>query len=426
MKTLLKNIVVAVLGRQVKKLRGKHDFKIVGVVGSIGKTSTKLAIAQTLGKSRRVRYQHGNYNDIVTVPLIFFGHDTPSLFNPVAWLKIFMNNAKQIRSAYPYNVVVVELGTDFPGAIAAFKKYLELDIAVVTAITPEHMEFFADMNAVANEELSVAAYAKQVIYNADLVAEQYRGGLPEDAVSYGIKDMGARYRLANIFHSAAGFEGDIKHGSEEIFLHVSHESVFEIQLYSVLAASIVSHQLGLKKTEILEGLAAILPVSGRLRRLRGINNSIIIDDTYNSSPEAVKEGLTALYALEAPQRIAILGNMNELGAMSESAHREIGELCDPAKLQLVITIGPDANSYTAPAAEAKGCAVKKFDNPYDAGEYLQSKIEPGAIIFAKGSQNGVFAEEAIKKILADPEDANKLVRQSDYWMRRKKDNFGVK
>ncbi len=426
MKKFLKKIVVAMLVRQVRRLRKKHDFKIVGVVGSIGKTSTKLAIAQTLGKSLRVRYQHGNYNDMVTVPLIFFGHATPSLLNPVAWFKIFLNNSKQIRGSYPYDVVVVELATDYPGNIAEFKRTLELDIVVVTAITPEHMEFFADLDAVAAEELSVISYSKQVIYNADLVDMKYREMLPPGSISYGIQDAGASYHLANVFHSAGGFEGDIKHGSDEIFLHISHEVVSETQLYSVLAAAIVGNELGLKKTQILEGLAAILPVSGRLRRLRGINNSTIIDDTYNSSPEAVKAGLRMLAAIDAPQRIAILGNMNELGTMSVAAHKEIGELCDPSVLQLVITIGPDANAHLAPAAQAKGCTVKTFDTPYDAGEYLQSKIEPEAVIFAKGSQNKVFAEEAIKKLLADPEDAAKLVRQSDYWLSRKAKNFGVK
>src|SRR5690606_7513052 len=122
-------------------------------------------------------------------------------------------------------------------------------------------------------------------------------------------------------------------------------------------------------------IAAILPVSGRLRRLRGINNSLIIDDTYNSSPEAVKACLRMLASMEAPQRIAILGNMNELGAISPAAHKEIGELCDPDVLNLVITIGPDANAHLAPAAEARGCTVKRFDSPYAAGEYVQSKVE---------------------------------------------------
>src|SRR5258708_17461591 len=143
----------------------KHHFKIIGVVGGIGKTSTKLAIAQSLGKTLRVRYQEGNYNDIVSVPLIFFGHPMPSLVNPFAWIKVFMDNAKQIRGEYPFDVVVVELGTDRPGQIAAFQKYLKLDYAVVTAIVPEHMEYFNDMQAVSSEELSVAGYSEKLIYN---------------------------------------------------------------------------------------------------------------------------------------------------------------------------------------------------------------------------------------------------------------------
>lgn len=422
MKKFLKRLVVYVLGRQVRRLRKKHQFKIVGVVGSIGKTSTKLAIAQTLGKTLRVRYQDGNYNDLVSVPLIFFGHPMPSLVNPIAWIRIFFNNSRQIKQAYPYDVVVVELGTDGPGQIAAFKSYLNLDIAVITAIAPEHMEYFGDLQAVAKEELSVISFSNKIIFNADFTAEEFRASLPSDAVSYSLHDAAAHYHFANVFHSSGGFEGDIKQGGD-IFLHLSHEVVSETQLYSVLAAAIVGKELGLKPTQIIAGASGIHPVSGRLRRLRGINNSTIIDDTYNASPEAVKAGIRTLYELDAPQKIAILGNMNELGGMSANAHKEIGEMCDPKQINLLVTIGPDANAHLAPTAEAKGCTVKKFDSPYEAGEYLQGKIESGAIIFAKGSQNSVFAEEAVKLILADPEDAGKLVRQSAEWLKKKERAF---
>lgn len=420
MKHFLKGVVVSILARQVRLLRKKHHFKIVGVVGGIGKTSTKLAIAELLGKTLRVRSQEGNYNDIVSVPLIFFGHSMPSLVNPFAWIKIFMDNAGQIRGEYPFDVIVVELGTDRPGHIAAFSKYLKLDYAVVTAIVPEHMEYFNDMQTVANEELSVAGYSKRLIYNADLLAEDYRRPL-QGAISYGNKQP-ADYSLANTVHSAEWFECDIRHNGE-VFLHFKHEVVSEVQLYSALAAVIVGNELGLKRAQILDGITAIKPVSGRLRRLRGINRSLIIDDTYNAIPEAVKAGLKMLYTLKAPQKIVILGSMNQLGAMSAQAHKEIGELCDPTRLNLVITIGPDANEYIAPAASAKGCVVKSFNTPYEAGEYLQSKIEPGTIIFAKGSQDKVFAEEAIKPLLADPKDASKLVRQSAYWLKRKQESF---
>jgi UDP-N-acetylmuramoyl-tripeptide--D-alanyl-D-alanine ligase len=425
MKKALKKVVVVLLARQVRRLTKKHSFKVVGVVGGIGKTSTKLAVAQVLGKSLRVRYQEGNYNDLVSVPLIFFGESMPSLLNPLAWLQLLLRNQRQIAGDYPYDVVVVELGTDGPGQIAAFTKYLHLDVAVVTAVVPEHMEYFADMNAVAAEELAVASYADMLLLNADLVSLEHRGQLAKTAKTYGINDTKADYYLANVFHSAGGFEGDIKHDGT-ILLHMTHEVASETQLYSALAAIAVGNELGLKSTQLLAGVAGIRPVSGRLRRLRGIQGSIIIDDTYNASPEAVKAALKTLQKQETVQRIAILGNMNELGSVSAAAHKEIGGLCDPTWLHLLVTIGPDANEHLAPAAAARGCVVKSFDNPYDAGEYVQSKVQAGAVILAKGSQNKVFAEEAVKLLLADPEDTGKLVRQSPEWMKRKQRMFARK
>lgn len=421
MKKIFKSLVVFVLTRQVRKLRKKNSFRVIAVVGSIGKTSTKLAIAQTLEPNLRVRYQHGNYNDLVTVPLIFFGQNTPSLMNPFAWFRVFRNNHKQIKD-FEYDVVVLEIGTDGPGQIAKFSRYGQIDVAVITAITPEHMEYFSDIQAVANEELAITQFSSQIIYNSDLVATEYIQTLPDGAISYAMHDAESQFHLANIFHSANGLEADIKN-SGEVFLHIAHEVVSEVQLYSVLASVAVGNIVGLKKTQILNGITNIKPVSGRLRRLRGVNNSLIIDDTYNSSPEAVKAGLGMLYQLESPQKIAVLGNMNELGSISETAHKEVGDLCDPKQLSLIITIGQDANNFLATSAEANGCTVKKFEDPYSIGEFLQTKIEPNAIIFAKGSQNGVFLEEAIKKVLADPEDANKLVRQSDYWLKIKEMQF---
>jgi UDP-N-acetylmuramoyl-tripeptide--D-alanyl-D-alanine ligase len=419
MKRFLKAIVVATLAAQVRRLRKRHRFTIIGVVGGIGKTSTKLAIAQVLGKTLRVRYQVGNYNDIVSVPLIFFGHEMPSLTNPFAWIKLFVDNARQIKGEYPFDVIVVELGIDRIGQMAAFRKYLALDYAVITAIVPEHMEFFTDMQTVASEELAVAAYAKKLMYNADLVAEEYRQPL-EKAISYG--KQSAEYHLANVRHVATGFEGDIVHKGES-FLHFRQDVVSKAQLYSMLAAAVIGDDLGLTHAQIQDGIAAIEPVSGRLRRLRGINDSLIIDDTYNAIPDAVKATLKMFYGLAAPQKIAILGGMNQLGAMSAQAHTEIGELCDPAKLDLVVTIGTDARAYLAPAAAAKGCTVKSFDTPYEAGKYLRPRIAKGAIILAKGSQNNIFAEEAIALLLADPNDAAKLVRQSKYWQKQKQKSF---
>src|SRR5581483_9254604 len=115
----------------------------------------------------------------------------------------------------------------------------------------------------------------------------------------------------------------------------------------------------------------------RMQRLKGIKDSLIIDETYNASPFAVKAALDSLYAMKAPQKIAILGNMNELGESSEEAHREIGAYCEPKQLNLVVTIGPDANKFTAEEPKKNGCQVASFNDPYSAGEFVRNRMAHG-------------------------------------------------
>jgi UDP-N-acetylmuramyl pentapeptide synthase len=100
-------------------------------------------------------------------------------------------------------------------------------------------------------------------------------------------------------------------------------------------------------------------------------------------------------------------------------HKRVGEYCDPHELSFIATIGTDANKFLAPAAAARGCLVKAFDNPVDAGHFVKERLREGTLVLVKGSQNSVFAEEAVKQLLALPADADKLVRQSKYWMKIK-------
>ena len=399
----------------------RNNFKVVAVAGSVGKTSTKLAVANVLKAKYRVQYQDGNYNDLVSVPLIFFGEEMPSLLNPLAWIAIFRRNAEQIKNPYPYDVVVIEVGTDAPGQIREFAKYLKIDLAVLTAVSPEHMEFFDDLDAVAREELDILKMSTKLLYNKDMVDSKYLNGIETPIVSYGLKQKADFQTVDVVFKDDKSDFTVLKDGSP--FLKTSNDLISEPQLYSVTAAVTMAVELGLSAEEIDKGLHNIHPVSGRMQRLAGINNSLIIDDTYNSSPEAMKAALQTLYRLDAPHKVAILGNMNELGKYSKEAHEEIGIHCESSKLDLVVTIGPDANQYLAPIAKNRGCRVVTFDSPYKAGEYLKPLIEPGSVILAKGSQNGVFAEETVKMLLANAADSQKLVRQSPEWLKKKSKAF---
>ncbi len=418
-KKLGRAIVCAVLESQVKSLRKKHHMTLVAVAGSVGKTSTKRAIADLLGQTLRVQSQSGNYNDRVTVPLIFFGQTMPSMFNIFAWMRIFGENAASVHHPYSYDVVVVELGTDSPGQMAEFA-YLKPDITVLTAITPEHMERFVTLDAVAEEELTIFDYSRLVLVNGDDTPGKYVAGRVFEEYS----------TLTNIAHnhyaksSLRSIEGQKLHVETPSGTYdATTKYIGEQGARIALATAAVAHMLGLTDKDIVAGLAELEPFAGRMRLLEGAKNSTVIDDTYNASPVAVNAGLDVLYTTKATQRIAILGSMNELGDYAKEAHHIVGEYCDPNKLDMIVTIGADARRWLAPTANARGCQVHSFSSPYDAGDFVRKHLKQGAVVLAEGSQNGVFAEEAVKKILAHPRDAQKLVRQSKAWLRTKARQF---
>ena len=417
MKNYLRGVLCRALERRVVELRAKHDFTVVAVAGSVGKTSTKLAVARLLETTgKKVQYQEGNYNDRVSVPLVFFGETMPSLFNIFAWASVLLRMSQQIKQPYQYDAVVVELGTDGPGQLKDFA-YIQPDIIVVSAISPEHMLQFGTLDAVAEEELAVAEYSKKLLVNVADVDLKYLEGLKY--VSYGV-DVNADYRATQT--GVRGVTGQrlavsLPDGSE---LQVETAYSGKQGATIVLAAIAVADMLGVEPQQMSLAAASLQPFAGRLQVLEGTNGSILIDDTYNSSPLATRAALDVLYQADAKQKIAILGDMNELGDSSADEHRDLGAYCRADELDYVITIGTKSCDDLAPAAEAAGCRVKSFTSPVEAGKFVRAIIAPGALILAKGSQNGVFAEEAVKQLLKHPDDTSKLVRQSEEWLAKKR------
>jgi UDP-N-acetylmuramoyl-tripeptide--D-alanyl-D-alanine ligase len=419
---MFKKFVQNKLESYVKRYLAKHpDVKLIAVGGSIGKTSTKHAIASVLSQKLRVRMQNENYNTELSAPLGILGIDYPE--NPrsiVAWLTVFRAAAVRVRQPDDIHVIVQEFGSDKPGDIAAFTKYLTPDIAVITGVTPEHMETFGTIEAVAQEELTLANAAKQALINRDDIDGRFAQFITDSALTtYGTSGA-AEYRFETQDTSIAdGYVGQfyLPEFAEpiEATLHV----IGEHSLRPVIAAAAIGAELGLGSEEIKRGVEAIRPIPGRMNILRGQENSTLLDDTYNSSPAAASAALQALYLLDAPQRIAILGDMNELGAVSAKEHEFIGSMCDPNLLSWVVTVGSESEKYLAPAARARGCQVKSFKSPLEAGGFVHSVIEEGSIVLVKGSQTNVYCEEAVKVLLHATEDDVHLVRQSAQWQQKK-------
>lgn len=427
LKGMIKDTITKVLEFQAKRLLKKHKPIIVAVAGSVGKTSTKLNIATVLSQKYKVLAHYGSYNTHIAVPLAIFDASIPlQLKNPISWLKVLLETQHKLNQPYPYEVLVLELGTDHPGEIEYFKNYIHPDIAVVTAVTPEHMEFFGTIDAVAKEELAIAHFSKETLINRDDVDVAFSKLVPEgiNLDTYGTSGV-AEYRFeTQDVKPGQGFAGSFvspEFGKQAMNLQV----VGEHNVRTVVAAGAVGIKLGLSAGQVLAGMQAIRPVNGRMNLLQGLKDSILIDDTYNSSPIAAIAALQALYKFPTNQRIAILGSMNELGDYSPQAHKQVGDACDPALLDWVVTIGADAANYLAPIAEAKGCRVRTFTSPYEAGAFVHSVLQPQGVVLAKGSQNGVFAEESLKELLGGVDEDQKLVRQSSDWMAIKQAQFGA-
>ena len=300
----------------------------------------------------------------------------------------------------------------------------------MTAITPEHMQFFQSLDHVAAEELALTAGSKQFVANRDDIPAKYRREYIDHHphhIYYGVgKDKDADYGfIIDSTDPVAGTSGTLTKKGHAAVKRLQLNVYGAHSVRAAVAAYAVGELLGLSAEQLKAGLAEIHPVRGRMNPLAGVNGSIIIDDTYNSSPEAVIAALDAL--AKAPitgRRIAILGSMNELGAESPRYHREVGAAA--AGLDLLVTVGKLANEYLGPAATAAGLDPTRYrpaDSPQAAADFLALLLRPGDVLLAKGSQNGVFAEEAVKPLLANPADTRHLVRQSAAWMKVKAKQF---
>ena len=421
---MMKRIILWLLERKVRQYIQKHKPLLIVVTGSVGKTSTKQAIATVLNEKYQVRAHSGNHNTHYSVPTAIMGIEYPDNPHSISqWRAVLKAMDVRIAGDKDVDVIIQELGTDRPGDIKAFGRYLHPDVAVVTAVSEEHMENFGSIDDVAKEELAIASYAKLCIINRDDIDIMYADYADTHTIdTYGVGEK-AEYRL--IIEPASPIDGRIGRMvmPEWGEITVTLQLIGNHSLKAAAAAACVGAKMGLTSQQIADGISKLKPVAGRMNVLRGQEGSTIIDDSYNSSPLAVSAALDTLYSVEAPQRIAILGSMNELGNLTPQAHELAGQKCDPSKLEWVITIGEDAAKYLAPAAVKKGCQVKTCHTPYEAGGFAHSILKRGAVVLVKGSQNGVYSEEAVKILLHNTEDSEQLVRQSPYWLKKKDDQF---
>lgn len=421
MKNLAKKVIISKLNSKVKKLFQTHQITVVGVTGSIGKTSTKKAIGEVLAATKKVRYSSDSYNTDIGIPLSLFGLKVPSsLWNPNAWRKIFAQIEREI-SNYKFDTVVLELADDELEMMQRLLRIIKLDIGVISAVAPVHMEFLHDINTVVDYNWKIAAHADKIIYNADNI-ELRKKASKSNSIGFGIQY--GEVKFSNIKRNKNCYlQAQLIIGKNQKV--ISTKMLGQHNLYSLLAAACVATQLGLGFDVICAELEKIKPELGRMNLLEGLNDSKIIDDSYNASEQTMLAALDTLNDIDG-RKFAILGSMNELGKDSIKSHQAVGTKAANV-VDMLITIGSDAENYLATAASQAGLSqdkIKVFRTPYEAGHYLKPFLKKGDIVLVKGSQGNIFSEEASRILLSSKlEPSQVLVRQSDTWKKRKKKSF---
>ncbi len=425
---MLKFVLQRALASIARAVVKKYRPKVVGITGSVGKTSTKEACAAVLSTRYRVGSAKKNYNNELGVPLTILGEDAPGR-SILRWLGLFFTGFRLLLTEdalYP-QVLVLELGADHPGDLAYLLTIAPLDVAIITAIGAAHTEYFGSIAGVLTEKKTIAVSLSSdkiaILNGDDSLLTEIRGEISARIVSFGFSPTNDVQGRGVQTHYATdgvpdGVEADVFMRGEEFSLVMSGV-LGRPTVYAALAAVAVGQAMDVGMAEIQLGLATVLFPPGRMRIIPGIKGTLLIDDTYNSSPTAAAESLSLLESLHAHgRRIAILGDMLELGALTEIEHRKIGLLVAEKNIDVLYTVGGASHALAAAAREAgmEEYSIYCFDTSAEAGRFLQDRIQDGDIILIKGSQ-GTRMERIVKEVMAEPLKAEKLlVRQGKGWV----------
>lgn len=426
MKDLIKPIIVRILTWEAKAALLRHKPFIIGVTGNLGKTSTKDAIYTVMKDHFHVRRSEKSMNSEFGVPLTILGEKS-GWDNPLKWVVIIVRGFfVAFSKEYPTHLVL-EIGADRPGDIKNIASWVKPDITVVTQFgeVPVHIEFFSNRDAIIEEKGYLVSALKEdglFIYNTDSHdSKKLLEKTKAQKMSFGIHEH-ADVQANNVrFYGTPilGTETDVMLRGETHHL-VLPEVAGKSPVYCSLPALAVAQFLAIPLPIACASLRDGAKPRGRMRLLQGMNSSVIIDDSYNASPKAAEHGLKTLSEMDiSGRKIAVLGDMLELGTYTRDEHYKIGKTAAKSCHKL-FTVGIRSRVMAEGALDEKMSDdnIMMCDTAIDAGKELVAILAPGDVIYVKGSQS-IRMERTIRMILAsthNPEHV--LVRQEKEWLEK--------
>lgn len=419
MKRLLKFFLRFALKIETRLIIRAYKPRVIAITGSVGKSSCKEAVYAVLSLHFRCRRSPGSYNNEYGLPLTIIGASSPRS-HPLSWLRVLWQGGRVafVRDVSYPEILIIEMGADRPGDLAYLLTIAKPEIGIVTKVAESHLEFFGKLEAIAKEKrVMVAALPRDgfAVLNVDdeLVAKM-RDASAARVVTYGFSDAAQlRASEATLREIEVGGEWGMnwKMTYEGSTVPVFLPGVLgKQQVYAALAAAAVGIIAKLNLVEVSEALRTYAPPPGRMRLLAGIKNSKIIDDSYNAAPISTIAALQVLAEVGAAgKKIAVLGDMLELGPQTQEGHREVGRYAGGIT-NLLVTVGELARDIASSAKEAGMDAdrIFSFSTADEAKKFVQEQLREGDVTLVKGSRKMVM-ERLVKEIMAEPLRANELL-----------------
>ncbi len=433
----MRKILERYLGWCTRKAILRDKPIVVAIGGSVGKTSAREAVEIALSglfKPEEFRTSQKNYNNEIGLPISVFAKSMPGRYL-LRWLDLLFTATnyalgfKKLTMRY----LVLEMGADHPGDLDYLLKIAPPQIAIVTAMGAEHVEYFGSIDEAVKEErkilLALPPDGEAILNTDDEFTWHSRSLISGEAVGFGKHaDAMARIDSTRIIYDQdnfanSGLEVSIKIMGYHDFTFVLRGVFGEPHAYAVSSALAfclsMDHDI---KPAVAKMIQDYKGVAGRTRLIKGIKKTVLLDDTYNAQPQAMASAIRDLIRFPVPnngRRIAVLGDMLELGDLTQKEHEMIGKQVAESNIDLLICCGT-LGRIIGDMAIIHGMEedkVKIMENSEKAGYFLQQEvIKQGDVILVKGSQS-VRMEKVIKELMAEPLRAQELLaRQTPEWL----------
>ena len=361
-----------------KHYKSKFNIPIVALTGSVGKTTTKDMVAAVLGERFRVLKTEGNLNNDVGVPMTL------------------------LRLNHTHEIAVLELGMNHPGEIDYLSQLVEPDVALITNIGDSHIEFFGSRENILKAKSEIFHHTKPdcfaVLNGDDPLLRTLEGQIPYPIMWCG-KGENCQYRAADI-ESDRRSRMTCQVYTPQRCCQVHIPALGEHMVYPTLMAMAVGEHFGLSEQELTDGVLHFAPTKMRMAILHRQDGITILNDTYNANPQSMRAAVEVLANTKGDYKVAVLGDMFELGPLAPALHAGVGEFLGKAGVDCLVAVGDLAKhiydaAQSAPVPECYYCPTKA-----EALKVLDGVVKPNATILVKASRGMAFEDlvEYLKSI----------------------------